>query len=774
MSRRFRDKYVDLKINGRLFPTWLLKNFKKYKLPEIIRGDTDPCARKDTATHELKAYQEFVAKYLDYNSPYSDILIYHGLGAGKTVSTINVYNMLYNYTPGWNVFILLKASLKDHPWMSSLEEWLAKDEKKFRMENIRFISYDSPFADKAFMEAVKQADSSKKSLYIIEEAHNFIRNVYTNISTKKGKRAQTIYDYIIQDKRENEGVRVVLLSGTPAINSPYELALIFNLLRPSIFPKSEAQFNQLYVSSTGYETINDVRKNNFQRRIMGLVSYYVGSTPDLFATKKIDYVDVDMSEYQEDIYSYYEDIEDKMEKKRRGKSGPTTYKSYTRQACNFVFPPMAQGMTGESRPRPHAFKLSSKEADKLERSNMKDIEKGSDKYFSVQNYMKAIDGFVDTFDNYLADKMSNDKKNGYTIVEDIKKFHQTYNGDFSKFVKKESKKSQLFEALHTCSAKMLNIVFNILKSPGPALVYSNYVLMEGLQIFKIYLKYFGFSGFKNTTTGVDDFRYIEYHGGIKMEERKLALESFNHPDNKYGRLVKLILVSPAGSEGLSLLNARQVHIMEPYWHETRIEQMIGRAVRMCSHKSLPMAERHVDVFRYKSIRHKKAKWTADQQIEDIARSKQSLIQSFLNVVKEVAIDCVLFKNHNMLDQEYKCFKFEEPSLFDDQIGPAYKDDIYDDLKIDNGSNSVNATNMRIKVIKIRAVKQLTKGGDNEEIKYSKESQYWYNPDTGVVYDLDLLYALGKVAIDDDGLPAKLDKDVYIIDKMIPIPHIEDE
>ena len=29
--------YIDLKINGRLFPSWVLMNFKKYKLPEIIR-----------------------------------------------------------------------------------------------------------------------------------------------------------------------------------------------------------------------------------------------------------------------------------------------------------------------------------------------------------------------------------------------------------------------------------------------------------------------------------------------------------------------------------------------------------------------------------------------------------------------------------------------------------------------------------------------------------------------------------------------------------------
>ena len=771
MSYRSRDKYVDLKINGRLFPSWVLANFKKYKLPESMRDDTsDPCQRK--TTNELKKYQEVLSKYLDYNSPYSDLLIYHGLGSGKTASTINIYNMLYNYTPGWNVFVLIKATLKNYPWMSDLESWLTKDEKQYRMENIRFISYDAPNADKAFMDAVKNADSSKKSLYIVDEAHNFIRNVYTNISTRQGRRAQTIYDYILQDKKENEGVRVILLSATPAINTPYELALVFNLLRPGIFPKSEAQFNQLYISRTGY--LNEAKKNNFQRRIMGLVSYYIGHTPDLYATKTVNYVDVDMSEYQEDIYSFYEAMEEKMDQRRKTKGkGSTTYKSYTRQACNFVFPAMAQGMTGESRPRPRNYKISEKEGQKLVQGrDIKDNEKGTDKYYNVQNYIESIDNFAKTFDNYLNDRREEDKKKGYTILEDIKKFQQTYAGNYAEFVEKEKQKSSLFEALYLCSSKMLNIVFNILRSPGPVLVYSNYVLMEGIQIFKIYLKYFGFSGYTDMKSGVDEFRYSEYHGGIDARDRKVVIETFNHPDNKYGKICKVIMISPAGSEGISLYNVRQVHIMEPYWHETRILQMIGRAIRMCSHKDLQLKERHVDVFRYKSVRKNKGKWTTDQQIEDLARSKESLIQSFLDPVREVAFDCMLNKNHNMMVQEYKCFKFDEPSLFDEQIGPAYKDDIYDDLKIDNGSNSINSTTLRIKVLKIRAVKQLTKDDGSGNIKYSKEEVYWYNPDTGVVYDFELFYALGKVATDDDGLPIKMDKDVYIIDKLIPIPHIE--
>lgn len=767
-----REKYVDLKINGRLFPSWILANFKSYKLPDIIKTDDDPCFRKSKL--ELRKYQIFLGKYLDFNSPFKNILIYHGVGAGKTASTINIYNTLYNASPGWNVFILLKATLKDHPWISDLQIWLLEEERQFRFQNVVFISYDAPNADKAFMDAIKNVDSSKKSLYVIEEAHNFISNVYSNISTRQGRRALTIYDYIIQDQKENDGTRVVMLSGTPAINNPYELALTFNLLRPGIFPKSETQFNQEFVSTSAYKTLSPSRKNLFQRRVMGLVSFYIGATPDYYASKTVHHVDVDMSEYQEEIYTYFENMEEQIAKKKRSSASSSgTYKSYTRQSCNFTFPFMDQGVSGETRPRPSGFKVSEKDINAIEKGKDSSVEKGTDKYYNIQNYLDATEKFVRLFDEYLFKASESDEKNKYTLVDDVRTYHEQYKDDYTEFHKNEKKKSKLYDELYKCSAKMLYIIFNILRSAGPVLVYSNYVLMEGLQIFKIYLKYFGFSLMDSKKSGVDNFRYTEYHGGVDKKQRSINLEQFNSAENNYGKICKIMMISPAGAEGISLYNVRQVHLMEPYWHEVRMIQMIGRAIRMCSHKNLPKNERHVDVFRYKSVRKNGGKWTTDQYIEDLARSKEGLNQSFLDAIKEVAIDCVLNKAHNSLVQDFKCFQFDESSLFDDQIGPAYKDDIHDDMKIDNGSNSTKSHSVRIKVLKIKAVKQLSPP-EEKNIKYSDVDFYWYNPLSGVVYDHELYFPIGKVGYEDNDLPKKLDKDTYIIDKLVPIPLIDEK
>ena len=41
------NKTINLEINGRIFPSWVVKNFKKFTLPEIIRKEgEDPCQEK--------------------------------------------------------------------------------------------------------------------------------------------------------------------------------------------------------------------------------------------------------------------------------------------------------------------------------------------------------------------------------------------------------------------------------------------------------------------------------------------------------------------------------------------------------------------------------------------------------------------------------------------------------------------------------------------------------------------------------------------------------
>ena len=58
------------------------------------------------------------------------------------------------------------------------------------------------------------------------------------------------------------------------------------------------------------------------------------------------------------------------------------------------------------------------------------------------------------------------------------------------------------------------------------------------------------------------------------------------------------MITASGAEGINLKNTRFVHIIEPYWHPVRTEQVIGRARRLKSHDALPKKERNVKVFMY--------------------------------------------------------------------------------------------------------------------------------------------------------------------------------
>ena len=771
-----KEHNINLEINGRLFPSWVLLNFKSYELPEILRKEgEDPCNEK--LKKELTLYQKFLGQFLNYRSPFHDVLIYHGLGSGKTVSAINIYNVLYNYTPKWNVFILIKASLKNDPWLKDLDEWIDTNDRMNRMNNIRFIHYDSPFADRDFLESVKKADSSRESIFIIDEAHNFIRNVYSNISSKKGKRAQVIYDYIQQEKIDNNNTRIILLTATPAVNNPYEFALIFNLLRPGAFPTSEAIFNQIYISSTNFSSLNDIKKNQFQRRITGLVSYYIGSTPDKYAKKITHYVPLVMGKYMLEVYNYFEAIEDAKEKIRRrmsrGKIGDdmSTYASYTRQACNFVFPQISKEVNGEKRPRPSQFKISDEKANLLdEGKNKKVIDKLKKADSNIVEYTKMINLYINDTIEYFKMKHRDDKIKDFTLQNDIKNYFEKYDKDFTKLVDSKHH-SSLFNSFYTCGPKLLNIIFNILKSEGPVLVYSNYVKMEGLQIFKIYLAFFGYISFEESSSpdiSKNGFRYIEFHGDIDKILRENNKKIFNSKENKLGEIIKIIMISPAGAEGINLRNIRQVHIMEPYWNEVRIEQVIGRAIRQCHHADLPIDDRIVDVFRYKMIRmHNNeiitTKSTSDEMMEKISRRKNNLLASFIEAIKEVAIDCELFKAHNMMGSKYNCFKFNEDSLFDKNVGPAYDMNIEVDSKMDNGLNSIDSNKMKIKVRKVKIVKQL------DEKTYSETINAWLYEPSGVVYDYDTNYPIGKINKDENNNLKKLDKDIYIVEKVINIP-----
>ena len=57
----------------------------------------------------------------------------------------------------------------------------------------------------------------------------------------------------------------------------------------------------------------------------------------------------------------------------------------------------------------------------------------------------------------------------------------------------------------------------------------------------------------------------------------------------------------------------------------------------------------------------------------------------------------------------------------------------------------------------------------DDDKYTDEIQYLMDEDTGIIYDYDLKFPIGKVYFDEDGIPDMKNNKVYVISEVIPIP-----
>tara|TARA_Y100000389_G_C17321968_1_gene443565 strand:- start:34 stop:873 length:840 start_codon:yes stop_codon:yes gene_type:complete len=181
--------------------------------------------------------------------------------------------------------------------------------------------------------------------------------------------------------------------------------------------------------------------------------------------------------------------------------------------------------------------------------------------------------------------------------------------------------------------------------------------------------------------------------------------------NLRGEILKILFITQSGAEGISLKNVRQVHITEPYWNKNRIDQVIGRANRTCSHIALPEKERNFTVYSYtmkmtqEQLKKKDNKMivsvydknlTTDEFIYNIANNKHRIISEFLECMKKVSVDCTLN------NPEVGCFTFPVDLL---ENNKAYTVDISKDT-LDNYNK--NATiEIKKKAIKI-TIKSLNK------------------------------------------------------------------
>lgn len=198
------------------------------------------------------------------------------------------------------------------------------------------------------------------------------------------------------------------------------------------------------------------------------------------------------------------------------------------------------------------------------------------------------------------------------------------------------------------STKFSRMINKINKTSGKIFVYSNFKEYAGLRSFVRILEAFGYKNYADN--GIGRKRFAIWSGDENMAYKEEIKAIYNRLDNLDGSKIKIILGSSSIKEGVSFTAVKQVHIIDPYWNWPRLNQVIGRASRFCSHKDVPEEKRVVKVFVYIAT-HPDEEETIDEYIHNLSVKKNNLVLEFEKAIKEAAIDCKLFKNANVLEDD---------------------------------------------------------------------------------------------------------------------------
>ena len=306
------------------------KEFNDTKYEGEIKAVAMEAERLCSADFELAPHQLFVRNFLSFMTPYNSLLLYHGLGSGKTCSAIGVGEEMRAYLKqmGINQRIMVVASpnvqenfklqlfddrklkLVDGLWniKACTGNRLLKEVNPMSMRGlsrdkvirqvrriinnsylflgyIELANYISKIADVSDIED----DSARREtrdrrlrkhfnnrLVIIDEVHN-IRITDDNKDKKVAVELMKLVETVT-------GLRLLLLSATPMYNSYKEIVWLINLMnvndrRPGLEARQVFdKHGNFLVDKQGEE----VGKELLERKATGYVSFVRGENPYAF------------------------------------------------------------------------------------------------------------------------------------------------------------------------------------------------------------------------------------------------------------------------------------------------------------------------------------------------------------------------------------------------------------------------------------------------------------------------------------------------------------
>jgi len=510
------------------------------------------------------------------NSPYKGLLLYHKLGSGKTCTGIMIADKMLKKNLITHVYVLTPGSLREG-WINEYCKVCGKD-KESLSNNWTFVTYNYAVGN--------SLPIFTDSLVIIDEVHNLINGV-KNMSTHATKIYEELY---------KSNARILALSGTPVFNYIWEFPLLGRLLKPKdefnedVFDDIRSgeqldtfSFTKLFTSKDD-GTLIPKNVTSMKRKLDGIISYYPGAGYDLVPrVYDMPIIRAEVTrpqeenywaqQTQEEIFSFPPDISLKFRDKKLYELLRQMYimskkNILTRASSNFYYPGVFKFMRdiqGEL--------VSDEEMKKLENLFLK---KEDSELSEVDAKTRDLD--IETKVE-LFDKVGEDE-------EDLLK-HRKKQKDIPGWINKEYFKDR--QLITTYSGKITALLINIVAhNLQKHVVFTFFKTKSGVQLIRSILAMCGIES-------------EIFSGDLNDKERRHLLKRFNDEDNRYGDKIRALLVTEAGAEGITILEARHVHILESSPRMYKTIQAIGRVARFKSHVKLPVDERNVKVWRYWSV-----------------------------------------------------------------------------------------------------------------------------------------------------------------------------
>ena len=665
-SRLYETGGTEIKSDFNFYPSFEDINFNKkifYKKEFLInrsskktkKVDLDELSRKEcgnTNFFKLSNSQKFIKSFISPNTPYNSVLLFYGTGVGKTCSSISIVEqyMPELFKSNKKVYILLNPSIKANFMKNifNIEKLKAGMSENQCTGNkyLDLINYNSKMSNEEVNKKINQIINSRykfmgyqefanfierlesrnlgslseemkikiinnkikqlfsNSIMIIDEAHNI-----KEAGTKEEKILPPILERIV---KISQNMKLILLTATPMFDNSREIRFLINLLLMN--DKRPTLKNSDLFDTKGNLTEAGTKILLYNTR--GYISYLRGENPIKFPLRLYP-----------DVYNHPQLIKSFPEVDVDGNDIPSEnqIKFFKILGC-----PM--------------------EGHQLNNYNSM-IEKSETKFGSFDQMGLMVSNIVypSKSDNYKTCFGNS----GFSHI-----FEKVKRGNMNSYrIKKPEYKDFLSEdKIKQYSSKLHTILNNIKTKEGVIFIYSQFIA-GGILPLALMLEYNGFTfvyGNKEETLLESDSKKpkIEINGNkmrfiIISGDKSLSKNSYQEyikveRNNINGEQIKIILGTETAAEGLDFSNIREVHILDPWHHINKTEQIIGRAIRYCSHINLPLEKRNVIINLYASTISSNPK--NDIETVDLKTYRNSEIKSkqmakVEYLLKQNAVDC---------------------------------------------------------------------------------------------------------------------------------------